>query len=174
MVTSKQKSTLAKTAAQGKKFAVVISSYHNDIAKNLLEGATATLKSLGAKEDDIQTVWVPGSFEIPFTAHLVAQHKQVDAIICLGVIIKGETRHDQYIANEVARGISNVGYTSGIPVIFGVLTTETLEQAKSRAGGSAGHKGEEAAEAAVSMIQVIEQIKSGTKKSSSNVGFGIS
>jgi 6,7-dimethyl-8-ribityllumazine synthase len=173
MVASKQKSALAKTAAQGKRFAIVASTYHNEIAKTLVEGAISTLESLGAKADDLQTVWVPGSFEIPFTAHLVAQHKQVDAIICLGVIIKGETRHDQYIASEVARGLSNVGYTSGIPVIFGVLTTETLEQAKARAGGSAGHKGIEAAEAAISMIQVVEQVKSGTKKSSGSVGFGI-
>src|SRR5258708_29581110 len=95
-----------------------------------------TLDSLGAKEADVSTVWVPGSFEIPFAAHAVAQHQEVDAILCLGVIIKGETRHDQYIASEVARGISNVGYASNIPVIFGVLTTETQEQAKARAGGS--------------------------------------
>src|SRR5258708_34259693 len=123
-----------------------------------------TLDSLGAKEADVSPVWVPGSFEIPLAAHDVAQHQKVDAILCLGVIIKGETRHDQYIAQEVARGISGVAHTSGLPVVFGVLTTDTVEQAKARAGGSKGHKGIEAAETAVSMILVVEQDKTGTKK----------
>src|SRR4051794_33204261 len=141
MVTSKSKSTLPKTAAQGKRFALVVSRYHDDIVQDLVTGARESLESYGAKATDIQTVWVPGSFEIPLAAHAVAQYQKVDAIVCLGVIIKGETRHDQYIAQEVARGISQVGHVSGIPVIFGVLTTETLEQAKARAGGAKGHKG---------------------------------
>jgi 6,7-dimethyl-8-ribityllumazine synthase len=173
MASTKQKSNLPKNAAQGKRFAIVASRYNEDIAKTLWEGAQSALEALGAKADDIQTVWVPGSFEIPFAAHQVAQHTQVDAIVCLGVIIKGETRHDEYIAHEVARGISQVGHASGIPVIFGVLTTETLEQAKARAGGAHGHKGVEAAEAAVAMILVAEQIKGGGKKTYGGVGFGI-
>src|SRR5262245_21683884 len=132
MVSAKQKSNLPKNAAQGKRFAIVASRYHEDLVKSLEEGAIETLTSLGAKAGDIQTYWVPGSFEIPFTAHLIAQQQQVDAILCLGIIIKGETRHDEYIAREVARGVSAVGHSSGLPVIFGVLTTETLEQAKAR------------------------------------------
>ena len=173
MVASKHKADLSKTSAQGKRFAIVASRYHEDIIKELLDGTVKTLESLGAKATDISTVWVPGSFEIPFAAHAVAQHQEVDAIICLGVIIKGETRHDRYIASEVARGISHVGVQSNIPVVFGVLTTETLEQAKARAGGSKGHKGIEAAETAVTMIQVLEEIKSGDKKKTlGGVGFG--
>ncbi len=173
MVSSKSKTPLPKNAAQGKRFAIVASRYHPDIIETLVDGAMETLESLGAKEADVSTVWVPGSFEIPLAAHAVAQHQKVDAILCLGVIIKGETRHDQYIAQEVARGISGVAHTSGLPVVFGVLTTDTVEQAKARAGGSKGHKGIEAAETAVSMILVLEQIKAGTKKSSGSVGFGV-
>ena len=173
MVSSKYKSDLSKTSAQGKRFAVIASRYHEDIIKELLDGAVKTLESLGAKATDISTVWVPGSFEIPLAAQAVAQHQQLDAIICLGVIIKGETRHDRVIASEVARGIAQVGHQANIPVIFGVLTTETVEQAKARAGGSKGHKGIEAAETAVTMIRTLEQIKSGKKKTSGSVGFGI-
>jgi 6,7-dimethyl-8-ribityllumazine synthase len=173
MVASRSKTNLPKNAAQGKRFAIVASRYHEDIIEDLLSGATETLQSLGAKPGDIETVWVPGSFEIPFAAHVVAQHQKVDAILCLGVIIKGETRHDQYIAHEVARGVAQVGHASGIPVIFGVLTTETLDQAKARAGGTRGHKGVEAAESAVAMIRVVEQIKGGVKKPTGSVGFGI-
>ena len=173
MTASKSKTSLPKNSAQGKRFTIVASRYHDELTEDLVEGAIKTLESFGAKGADINTVWVPGSFEIPLAAHAVAQHQKVDAILCLGVIIKGETRHDQYIAQEVARGISGVAHASGLPVVFGVLTTETLEQAKARAGGSKGHKGVEAAETAVIMIQTLEQIKGGPKKSSGSVGFGI-
>jgi 6,7-dimethyl-8-ribityllumazine synthase len=170
---SKSKSTLPKNAGQGKRFGVVASRYNEEIAEELLEGAVETLKDYGARAEDIQTVWVPGSFELPLAAHAMAQYQKVDAILCLGVIIKGETKHDQYIAQEVAHGIAQVSHASGIPVVFGVLTTETLEQAKARAGGSKGHKGVEAAETAVSMIQLLEQLKGTGKKPGSSVGFGI-
>ena len=170
---SRSKFDLPKNAAQGKRFAIVASRYHQEITQDLVDGATKTLESLGAKESDISTVWVPGSFEIPLAAHAVAQYQKVDAILCVGVIIKGETRHDQYIAQEVASGIAGVSHSNNLPVVFGVLTTETLEQAKARAGGSRGHKGIEAAETAVSMVHVLEQIKAGVKKSGGNVGFGI-
>jgi 6,7-dimethyl-8-ribityllumazine synthase len=173
MVASKQKLNLPKNAAEGKRFAIVASRYHEEITEELVKGAAKTLESLGAKESDISTVWVPGSFEIPLAAHAVAQHQKVDAVLCLGVIIKGETRHDQYIAQEVARGISAIAHAMSMPVVFGVLTTETLEQAKARAGGSKGHKGIEAAETAVSMIQVLDHIKGGGKKTGGSVGFGI-
>ena len=170
---SKSKTTPAKDAAHGKRFGVVASRYNEELTQELLEGALGTLKDYGAKADDIQTVWVPGAFEIPLAAHALAQYQKVDAIVCLGVIIKGETRHDEYIAGEVAHGIAQVGHAASIPVIFGVLTTENLEQAKSRSGGSKGHKGVEAAEAAVAMIQLLDQIKGTAKKSSGSVGFGI-
>lgn len=171
--TPKSKSSLPKNSAQGKRFALVVSRYHEDIVKKLYDGAVETLQSFGAKEADLLTFWVPGSFEIPLAAHAVAQHQKVDAIVCLGVIVKGETHHDRYIAQEVARGVSQVGHLTGTPTVFGVLTTETLEQAKARAGGARGHKGVEAAETAVAMVQLLEQIKGDVKKSASNVGFGL-
>jgi 6,7-dimethyl-8-ribityllumazine synthase len=173
MVASKSKVSLPKNAAQSKRFALVVSRYHEEIVQDLVKGATDTLLGYGAKAADIQTFWVPGSFEIPLAAHAVAQHQKVDAIVCIGVIIKGETRHDRYIAQEVARGISQVGHLSGIPVIFGVLTTETLEQAKARSGGTKGHKGVESAEAAVEMVQLLDSIKGSPKKTGGSVGFGI-
>ena len=173
MAATKQKANLPKNAAQGKRFAIIVSRYHEEIVKELLSGAIETLESLGAKNADIATIWVPGSFEIPLAAHAVAQNQKMDAILCIGVIIKGETNHDQYIAQEVARGIANVGHAASLPVVFGVLTTETVEQAKARAGGARGHKGVEAAETAVAMIQVLEQIKSGGKKSPGSVGFEV-
>ncbi len=173
MVSAKSKSTLPKNSAQGKRFAIVASQYHDEIVKKLVGGALDTLQEFGAKEADVTTFWVPGSFEIPLAAHAVAQHQKVDAILCIGVIVKGETRHDRYIAQEVARGISQIGHSTGIPTVFGILTTETLEQAKARAGGNRGHKGVEAAESAVSMILLLEQIKGEKKKSALNVGFGL-
>jgi 6,7-dimethyl-8-ribityllumazine synthase len=173
MASTKQRANLPKDAAKGKHFGIVVSRSHEEISKALLTGATETLENLGAKTADITTVWVPGSFEIPYAAHLLAQHQTLDAILCPGVIIKGETQHDQYIAQEVAGGISQTGRHAGIPVVFGVLTTDTVEQAKARAGGAHGHKGIEAAETAVAMIDVTEQIKTGKKKSTGSVGFGI-
>lgn len=171
MVSTRRQLDLPKNAAQGKRFSLVVSRYHQDISEGLLDGAKSTLLGLGAKESDLSVVWVPGSFEIPLAARTVAMHQDVDAIICLGVIIKGETPHNAYIATEVAHGIAQISQVSGIPVIFGVLTPENLEQAKARSGGAKGHKGVEAAETAVSMIQVVEQIKSHGSKSSKSVGF---
>jgi len=165
------KLNLEKDAAKGKKFAIVVSRYHEEITRQLLEGAIESLKNYGAAAEDIRTYWVPGAFEIPAAARLVAQHQTVDAIICLGVIIKGETHHNQYIAAEVARGISAIHMGSGVPAIFGVLTPDTLEQAKARSGGAKGHKGEESAEAAIAMIQVANEIKTTGSKKSKSVGF---
>jgi 6,7-dimethyl-8-ribityllumazine synthase len=162
---------LAKDAAEGKRFAIVASLYHEELAKELHDGAVDALKNLGAKPDDVMTYWVPGAFEIPAAAREVCQHQDVKAIICLGVILKGETPHNEYIAREVARGISQIHAASGIPATFGVLTADTLEQAKARAGGARGNKGAEAAEAAVAMVQLIAEIKQGPKKISKSVGF---
>jgi 6,7-dimethyl-8-ribityllumazine synthase len=171
MVSSKSKFSLPKDAAAEKRFAIVVSRYHEEVTQELLNGAQDTLKALGARSDRIDVYWVPGAFEIPTAARAVSQHKDVDAIICLGVILKGETPHNEYIAQEVARGVGLIHATSGIPATFGVLTPDTLEQAKARAGGSKGNKGVEAAEAAVAMIHLLADIKQGLKKQSKSVGF---
>jgi 6,7-dimethyl-8-ribityllumazine synthase len=171
MAASKQKaSLLPKNAAEGKRFGIAVSRYHEDLGQKLLDGAQQTLESLGAKKENIAVVWVPGSFELPLTARALLQ-QGVDAVICLGIIVKGETTHDEYIAREAAHGIALLGQAVGAPVIFGILTTQTLEQAKDRCGGSQGHKGVEAAEAAVQMLVVLEQIKKLPGKSPKNVGF---
>jgi 6,7-dimethyl-8-ribityllumazine synthase len=171
MVASKSKSPVSKEIAQGKRFGLVVSRYHEDLTEELLQGAVKTLQDLGARKDDVQSVWVPGSFEIPLAARAML-HQQYDAVICLGIIIKGETTHNEYIAREVARGISQLAQASGTPVIFGILTTQTLEQAKARCGGTKGNKGIEAAEAAVSMLQVLDDIKKLSTRPGKSVGFG--
>jgi len=170
MVSSKTKTPLPKDAAAGKRFAIVVSRYHEELTDELLAGAQNALKALGAKDDALSIFWVPGAFEIPSAARAVVQHRDVDAVVCLGVILKGETPHNAYIAHEVARGISQIHAATGIPATFGVLTPDTLEQAKARAGGPKGNKGAEAAEAAVAMIHLLNEIKQGPRKQKS-VGF---
>jgi len=172
MATAKSSgSKLSNTAAAGKKFAIVVSRYHEELTTELQSGAVKTLEKLGAKTADIFTAWVPGSFEIPLAARALS-HLEYDAIICLGIIVKGETTHDEYIATEVARGISAVAQGAGIPVTFGVLTVQNIAQAKERCGGSEGHKGVEAAESAVAMVQLLEQIEDKPQKGTRSVGFG--
>jgi 6,7-dimethyl-8-ribityllumazine synthase len=171
MVSSKSKSPLNPNAAAGKRFAIVVSRYHEELTEKLLSGALDTLKNFGARPEDILTTWVPGAFEIPMAARAISQNQEVDGIICLGVILKGETTHNEYIAREVARGIALIHQASGIPATFGVLTPDTLEQAQARSGGSVGNKGAEAAEAAVAMVQLLAEIKTGPKKQNKNVGF---
>jgi 6,7-dimethyl-8-ribityllumazine synthase len=164
-------SALQPQAAKGKKFAIVASRYHEELSRELHHGAVEALKKWGAAPEDVRTVWVPGAFELPITARALS-HLEFDAIICLGVIVKGETFHDQYLAVEVARGISGVALSSGIPVAFGVLTTQTLEQAKARCGGARGHKGIEAAETAVAMVGILDEIEQKGAKELRSVGFG--
>lgn len=171
MVASSSSSTLSAQAGSGKKVALVVSRYHEDLTQLLWQGAVDTLKKYGVKDSDIKTVWVPGAFEIPLVARTLT-HQDVDAVICLGIIVKGETTHDAYIAAEVARGVSAAALASETPVLFGVLTTQNLEQAKARCGGNRGHKGVEAAEAAVTMIQVMDELDSLKTKEVRNVGFG--
>lgn len=170
MVASKNKTALPKDAAKGKRIGIVVSRYHEELTQALLEGAVSVLESLGAQADDLKTVWVPGSFEIPLAARAMAQ-QSFDAVICLGVIIKGETTHDEHIAREVARGIAQISQMTGVPVAFGVLTVQTLEQAQARAGGDRGNKGAQAAESAVAMLRVLEEIKKENPKSAKGVGF---
>ena len=170
MTATASKPVLPKDAAAGKRFAIVVSRYHEELTQELAKGAEGALKALGAKDEDLSFFWVPGAFEIPSAARAVSQLRDVSAIICLGVILKGETSHNEVLAHEVARGISQIHAATGIPATFGVLTPDTLEQAKARCGGARGNKGTEAAEAAVAMVLLLEDIKQKPKKNKS-VGF---
>ena len=142
--------------AAGKKFAIVVSRFNDFITEKLLSGALDALVRSGAKDNDIQIVKVPGSFEIPLVAKKMAKKKGLNAIICLGAVIRGATPHFDYISAEVSKGIAQVSLESEVPIIFGVLTTDTIEQAIERAGAKAGNKGWSAAMAAVEMANLLE------------------
>ena len=132
-------------------FGIVVSEWNKEITDNLLQGAVETLLEHGVDEKDIYVRHVPGSFELPFGASTLLEKKKFDAVICLGCVIQGETRHFEFISQAVAHGIMKVSLSEGIPVIFGVLTTDTLQQAKDRSGGALGNKGTEAAVTALKM-----------------------
>jgi 6,7-dimethyl-8-ribityllumazine synthase len=138
-----------KLDASGLKFALVVGRFNSFISERLLEGAMDALVRHGAKDNDIVVSRVPGSFEIPLVAQKLAAAKKYDAIICLGAVIRGATPHFDYVASEVAKGIAQVSLQSGVPIAFGVLTTDTIEQAVERAGTKAGNKGFEAAMTAI-------------------------
>lgn len=138
---------------------VVVSSFNEFITRRLLDGALEALRANRVKEDLITTVWVPGSFEIPQVASILADSGEYQAIVCLGAVIKGETAHFDYISAETARGISSLALESDIPVIFGVLTVYDTQQAIDRAGGKLGNKGYDAALAALEMISILEQLE---------------
>ncbi|MFA5339589.1 MAG: 6,7-dimethyl-8-ribityllumazine synthase [Candidatus Omnitrophota bacterium] len=144
--------------AKGKKFAIVVSRFNDFISKRLLEGAIDTLLRHGAKEGEIEAVWVPGAFEIPVVANKIAKSKKFDAVICIGAVIKGSTPHFEYVAGEAAKGVAKVSLDTGIPVIFGVITAENLEQAIERAGTKDGNKGRDAAISAIEMVNLLENI----------------
>ena len=144
--------------AAGKKFAIVVSRFNDFITEKLLDGALDALVRSGAKDNDIQIVKVPGSFEIPLVAKKMAKKKGLNAIICLGAVIRGATPHFDYISAEVSKGIAQVSLESEVPIIFGVLTTDTIEQAIERAGAKAGNKGWSAAMAAVEMANLLEVV----------------
>ncbi|MFH0893605.1 MAG: 6,7-dimethyl-8-ribityllumazine synthase [Bacteroidota bacterium] len=139
------------SSAHGLRFAILVSEWNEEITDALCMGAFNTLIENKVLEDDISILHVPGSFELPFAAARIIKKKRVDAVICIGCVIQGETRHFEFISQAVAQGIMNVGLSTDIPVVFGVLTTDTLEQAKDRAGGKHGNKGVEAAVAALRM-----------------------
>ena len=143
-----------KLTAAKMKVAIVTSRFNDFITSRLEEGALDALRRHGAEDDAIDIYRVPGSFEIPLIAHKVAHSKQYDAVICLGAVIKGATPHNTYISSEVTKGIAQSALSSGIPVVFGVLTTDTIEQAIERAGTKAGNKGYEAAMAAIEMVNL--------------------
>lgn len=147
-----------KLDAGGKRFAIIVSRFNSFISEQLLNGAVDCLSRHGAAATDIEIYRVPGSFEIPFMASELAKRKKHAAIICLGAIVRGQTPHFDFIAAEAAKGIGQVGLSSGVPTIFGVVTADTLEQAIERAGTKAGNKGWDAALAAIEMASLIEQL----------------
>ena len=146
-------------SAAGLKFGLVASRFNEFITSKLVEGAIDALKRHGADMDKIDTAWVPGAFEIPQICQKMAQSGKYDAVVSLGCVIKGDTPHFDYIAAEVSKGVASVGLQSGIPVIFGVLTTDSIEQAIERAGTKAGNKGFEAASSAIEMADLFKKLK---------------
>jgi 6,7-dimethyl-8-ribityllumazine synthase len=144
--------------ATGKRFALIVSRFNDFISEKLLSGAIDALKRSGARDEDLDIVKVPGAFEIPLVAQKIAQKKKYDAVVCLGAVIRGSTPHFDYVSAEVSKGIAAVSLDSGVPVIFGVITTDTIEQAIERAGTKAGNKGWSAAIAAVEMANLISAI----------------
>jgi 6,7-dimethyl-8-ribityllumazine synthase len=140
------------------KIAIVLSRFNDAIGKSLLDGAVDGLKRHGVGDDNIAVVKVPGAFEIPLAARRLAESKQYAAVICLGAVIRGATGHYEYVAGQMAAGIAQVSLSTGIPVVFGVLTTDTIEQAVERAGAKGGNKGADAAFAALEMIDLLKQL----------------
>jgi len=142
-----------------KQFAIVASRFNDFITKELVSGCVDALKRHGAAENSITLTWVPGAFEIPSIAAKLAKTKAYDAIICLGTVIRGATPHFEYVASEVAKGVAKVSQDSALPVIFGIITADTIEQAIERAGTKDGNKGKDAALSAIEMANLFSQIK---------------
>jgi len=147
-----------KFVVQDEKFCIVISRFNEFIGSKLLSGAVDELERHGVSDDNIDVIWVPGAFEIPVIAKKAAKTTKYSAIITLGAVIKGSTGHYDYVCAEVSKGIASVSLETGVPVIFGVLTTDNIEQAIERAGTKAGNKGSEAAKSAIEMANLIKQI----------------
>ncbi len=143
-----------------KKFLIVVSTYHKSITGKILEGAVSTLQRAGVPDDSISVLWVPGAWEIPFAVQQAFNFNPPDAVITLGCVIRGETTHDQHINTTVSNGLGRLGLEFGVPIAFGVLTCNTMDQAIQRSGGDVGNKGVETAEAAIEMLQLFDQIKS--------------
>lgn len=143
----------------GLKIGIVVSRFNSFITTKLLDGALDALKRHGADPDDVDIYWTPGSFEIPATAKRLAEKGRYDAVICIGAVIRGATPHFDFVANESAKGIAQVSFNTGIPVIYGVITTDTIEQAIERAGTKAGNKGAEAAVTAIEMANLYRRIE---------------
>lgn len=147
-----------KLVAKELKFGIVIGRFNEFIGSKLLGGALDAIKRHGASQEDVEIAWVPGAFEIPLVAKKMAKSGKYDAVICLGAVIKGSTPHFDYVSSEVSKGVAHVSLDEEIPVIFGVLTTDTIEQAIERAGTKAGNKGYEAAVSAIEMANLIKQL----------------
>lgn len=147
-----------KLLAEGLRFGIVVSRFNEFITGKLLAGALDALNRHGGNTDTVEIAWVPGTFEIPVVAHKLASSGKYDAVICLGAVIRGSTPHFDYIAAEVTKGIAQVGMQTGVPTIFGVITTDTIEQAIERAGTKVGNKGFDAAEAGIEMANLMREI----------------
>lgn len=147
--------------ARDRRFGVVAARFNEFLVQSLVKGAVSCLGSYGADTESVDVIWVPGSFEIPTVAHQLAQSGRYDAVICLGVVIRGETSHYEFVAGEVARGVAAIGRETGVPTLFGVQTTETMDQALARCCDGEGNKGWEAALAAIEMVGVLESWKRG-------------
>ena len=144
--------------AQGLRFGIVVSRFNEFFTSKLLGGALDALHRHGASEDDITVAWVPGAFELPLVSKKMAESGKYDAIIALGTVIRGSTTHYDYVCNEVSKGIATVSMQTGVPVMFGILTTDTIQQAMERAGTKAGNKGYDCALGAIEMVNLIKQI----------------
>jgi 6,7-dimethyl-8-ribityllumazine synthase len=144
--------------AEGLKFGVVVARFNDFITSKLLGGALDCLHRHGAADDLVDVAWVPGAYEIPLAAKKMAESKKYDAVICLGAVIRGSTSHYDYVCNEVSKGVAQVGMSTGVPTIFGVVTTENIEQAIERAGTKAGNKGVDSAMAAMEMANLLKNL----------------
>jgi len=142
----------------GMRVAIVVSRFNEHITGELLEGTLRTLRARNLAEEDVTVAWVPGAFELPLVAKHLASSGRCDSVVCLGAVIRGDTPHFDYVAGEAARGLQDVALATGVPIVFGVLTTDTLQQALDRIGGSEGHKGEEAASTALEMIELLRRL----------------
>ena len=153
------KTTEGNLIAKGKKFGIIASRFNDFITKELVSGCLDTLIRHGVNNEDLSITWVPGAFEVPLLAQRLAKSKAYDALVCLGTVIRGSTPHFDYIASEVAKGIAKVSLDTGLPVIFGIITADTIEQAVERAGTKEGNKGRDAALSAIEMANLLAQIK---------------
>ena len=149
----------ANLSAAGLRFAVVVSRFNAFITERLLEGALQALRQAGASEDAVDVVGIPGAFEFPITVRALAWTMKYDGVICLGAVIRGDTPHFDYVAGEAARGIATASAETGVPMAFGILTTNTVQQAEDRAGGKDGNKGYDAAMTAIEMANLLRQLK---------------
>jgi 6,7-dimethyl-8-ribityllumazine synthase len=143
----------------GLRVAVAVARFNEFVTRPLLDGALAELRRLGVDEERVTVAWTPGSFELPLVARRLAEGGAHDAVICLGAVIRGQTPHFEYVSANMAAGIARAGYETGVPVIFGVLTTNTVEEAIDRAGAKAGNKGRDAAQAAVEMADLLRRLR---------------
>jgi 6,7-dimethyl-8-ribityllumazine synthase len=147
-----------KPSGEGRHIAIVVARFHEQVTARLLEGALAGLRAHGVLDEAVDVAWVPGAFEIPLVAQRMAATGAYDAVICLGVVVRGQTAHFDLVATEAARGAAAVSRATGIPVIFEVLATETLAHAEARAGGTHGNRGRDAAEAALEMADLLDAL----------------
>lgn len=147
-----------KLQVENQKYGIIVGRFNEFIGSKLVDGAVDALKRHGATDEDIDTVWVPGAYEIPLVSKKMAKSGDYDAVICLGAVIRGETPHFDYVSSEVAKGVAQVSLDTEIPVIFGVLTTDTIQQAIERAGTKAGNKGFDAAMSAIEMVNLLNEI----------------